>query len=142
MPIVLLVGAQWGDEGKGKRVDYLAKQSDLILGLKSGYNPGHTVINDYGVFSLHLIPFSKIKLCVEDTLSGTLIKGLKESQDLEKIGPVDMTLPRWICDTTKVRNISDLFKNAKKYLNTIKELVGTKVPYVGACKNREDLAIL
>lgn len=56
MSISVLVGAQWGDEGKGKMVDYFAEQADLIVRFQGGDNAGHTVINDYGVFKLHLIP--------------------------------------------------------------------------------------
>ncbi len=56
MSISVLVGAQWGDEGKGKMVDYFAGQSDLIVRFQGGDNAGHTVINDYGIFKLHLIP--------------------------------------------------------------------------------------
>lgn len=56
MSISVLVGAQWGDEGKGKMVDYFAKQSDLIVRFQGGDNAGHTVINDNGLFKLHLIP--------------------------------------------------------------------------------------
>lgn len=52
----IVVGAQWGDEGKGKMVDYLAQNSDLIVRYQGGDNAGHTVVNDKGVFKLHLIP--------------------------------------------------------------------------------------
>ena len=56
MSITVVVGTQWGDEGKGKMVDYFAAQSDLIVRYQGGDNAGHTVINEYGVFKLHLIP--------------------------------------------------------------------------------------
>ena len=56
MSIRVVVGTQWGDEGKGKMVDYFAAQSDLIIRYQGGDNAGHTVINEYGVFKLHLIP--------------------------------------------------------------------------------------
>lgn len=56
MAITVLVGAQWGDEGKGKIIDYLSEDQDLIVRFQGGDNAGHTVINDYGVFKLHLIP--------------------------------------------------------------------------------------
>ena len=50
----IVVGAQWGDEGKGKMVDYLAQNADLIVRYQGGDNAGHTVVNDKGVFKLHL----------------------------------------------------------------------------------------
>ena len=51
-----LVGANWGDEGKGKITDMLAKESDIIIRFQGGSNAGHTIINDYGKFALHLLP--------------------------------------------------------------------------------------
>ena len=58
-----IVGANWGDEGKGKiidiiasRADMLAEQSDIIVRFQGGANAGHTIINDYGKFALHLLP--------------------------------------------------------------------------------------
>ncbi|SEP97450.1 Adenylosuccinate synthetase [Lachnospiraceae bacterium RM5] len=51
-----IVGACWGDEGKGKITDMLAKDSDIVIRFQGGSNAGHTIINDYGKFALHLLP--------------------------------------------------------------------------------------
>ncbi len=51
-----IVGANWGDEGKGKITDMMADQSDIVVRFQGGANAGHTIINDYGRFSLHLLP--------------------------------------------------------------------------------------
>ena len=51
-----IVGANWGDEGKGKITDMLAEDSDIIIRFQGGSNSGHTIINDYGKFALHLLP--------------------------------------------------------------------------------------
>ncbi len=51
-----IVGANWGDEGKGKITDMLAKESDIIIRFQGGSNAGHTIINSYGKFALHLLP--------------------------------------------------------------------------------------
>ena len=51
-----IVGANWGDEGKGKVTDMLAKESDIIIRFQGGSNAGHTIINEYGRFALHLLP--------------------------------------------------------------------------------------
>ena len=51
-----IVGANWGDEGKGKITDMLAKESEIIIRFQGGSNAGHTIINDYGKFALHLLP--------------------------------------------------------------------------------------
>ena len=50
------VGANWGDEGKGKITDMLAQDSDIIIRFQGGANAGHTIINDYGKFALHTLP--------------------------------------------------------------------------------------
>ena len=51
-----IVGANWGDEGKGKITDMLARQSDIVVRFQGGANAGHTIINDYGRFALHTLP--------------------------------------------------------------------------------------
>ncbi len=56
MAVTAVVGTQWGDEGKGRIVDFLAQKSDMVIRFQGGNNAGHTVINQFGKFSLHLIP--------------------------------------------------------------------------------------
>ena len=51
-----IVGANWGDEGKGKITDMLAEESDIIIRFQGGSNAGHTIVNDYGKFALHILP--------------------------------------------------------------------------------------
>ncbi len=51
-----IVGANWGDEGKGKITDMLAQQSNIVIRFQGGANAGHTIINDYGRFALHTLP--------------------------------------------------------------------------------------
>lgn len=54
--VTVLVGLQWGDEGKGRMVDYLAQDTDFVARYQGGNNAGHTVVNQFGTFKLHLIP--------------------------------------------------------------------------------------
>ncbi|HEX7224404.1 MAG TPA: adenylosuccinate synthase [Candidatus Limnocylindria bacterium] len=56
MSVIAVVGAQWGDEGKGRVVDYLADDAQLVIRYGGGNNAGHTVVNPHGHFKLHLIP--------------------------------------------------------------------------------------
>ncbi|UKS25086.1 adenylosuccinate synthase [Paenibacillus sp. HWE-109] len=56
MTITAIVGANWGDEGKGKLTDVLAVHSPYVVRYQGGSNAGHTIINDYGKFSLHMLP--------------------------------------------------------------------------------------
>ena len=77
--VTVVVGTQWGDEGKGKLVDLLSKEADLCMRFQGGGNAGHTVVNSYGEFKLHLVPcgiFNPNCICVMGT--GTVI----DPQDL------------------------------------------------------------
>lgn len=56
MAVISIVGAQWGDEGKGRIVDYLATDADVVVRYQGGDNAGHTVVNEYGKFALHIVP--------------------------------------------------------------------------------------
>ena len=51
-----VVGANWGDEGKGKITDMLAEKADIIVRFQGGANAGHTIVNNYGKFALHTLP--------------------------------------------------------------------------------------
>jgi adenylosuccinate synthase len=65
--VTAVVGAQWGDEGKGKITDYLAQQMDLVVRFQGGSNAGHTVVNEHGTFKLHLVPsgiFNPDAMCI------------------------------------------------------------------------------
>jgi adenylosuccinate synthase len=56
MSVTAIVGAQWGDEGKGRIIDFLAQEADMVIRFQGGDNAGHTVVNEYGKHALHLIP--------------------------------------------------------------------------------------
>ncbi|HXX40415.1 MAG TPA: adenylosuccinate synthase [bacterium] len=56
MPVTAVVGAQWGDEGKGKVIDTLAAHADVVVRYNGGNNAGHTIQNEHGTFRLHLLP--------------------------------------------------------------------------------------
>ncbi|MBI2190282.1 MAG: adenylosuccinate synthetase, partial [Candidatus Levybacteria bacterium] len=54
--VTAVIGSQWGDEGKGKIIDYLSLNSHYVVRFHGGNNAGHTVVNSYGKFGMHLIP--------------------------------------------------------------------------------------
>ena len=56
MPGTVIVGTQWGDEGKGRFTDYLAKESQLVVRYQGGHNAGHRIVVDGEVFTLQLVP--------------------------------------------------------------------------------------
>ncbi|WP_322819730.1 adenylosuccinate synthase [Tepidiforma sp.] len=67
MPIIVVVGGQWGDEGKGRIVDLLARKARVVARYSAGNNAGHTIVNELGEFKLHLVPagiFYPEKTCV------------------------------------------------------------------------------
>src|SRR5665811_1386087 len=67
MPGIVIVGAQWGDEGKGKITDLLAERADAIVRFQGGNNAGHTIVRDGQTWKLHLMPSGILhpgKLCV------------------------------------------------------------------------------
>ena len=90
MAVVAVIGAQWGDEGKGKIVDLLAESAKAVVRFSGGDNAGHTIINPYGEFKLHLVPsgiFHPEAVCVIG--NGVVINPavlLEEIGDLQKHG--------------------------------------------------------
>jgi adenylosuccinate synthase len=90
MSAIVVVGGQWGDEGKGRVVDLLAQKAHIVARYSAGNNAGHTIINELGEFKLHLVPagiFYPDKVCVIG--NGVVIDPpvlLKEIADLEERG--------------------------------------------------------
>ncbi|MEX2599957.1 MAG: adenylosuccinate synthase [Dehalococcoidia bacterium] len=90
MPAFGIIGAQWGDEGKGKVVDLLAEQADMVVRFSGGNNAGHTVINSLGEFALHLVPSGIFWPHVEAVIGPGVVVDpktlLQELEDLEGRG--------------------------------------------------------
>jgi adenylosuccinate synthase len=90
MTVTAVIGAQWGDEGKGKFVDLLSQSAKMVIRFNGGNNAGHTVVNQYGTFKLHLLPsgaFNEGTTCVIGPGVVMDLAGLvKEIQDFEAQG--------------------------------------------------------
>jgi adenylosuccinate synthase len=90
MPVIVVIGGQWGDEGKGRMVDLLARNASLVARYSAGNNAGHTVVTDRGIFRLHLVPagiFYPDKVCIIG--NGVVIDPqilLEEIESLESSG--------------------------------------------------------
>jgi len=90
MSVTAVVGAQWGDEGKGRVVDYLAQRADMVIRFQGGDNAGHTVVNEHGTFRLHLVPsgiFNPATRCIIG--AGTVVNPatlLEEMSELARVG--------------------------------------------------------
>jgi adenylosuccinate synthase len=97
MPVLVVVGAQWGDEGKGKIIDLLTERADIVARYQGGHNAGHTVVVGMEEFILHLIPSGILhrgKKCIIG--NGVVVDPaalLKEMDDLKKRGiKIDQSL--------------------------------------------------
>ena len=77
----VLLGLQWGDEGKGKITDMLAEHSDIVVRFQGGANAGHTIINDYGRFSLHILPSGSFYSHVTNVIGNGVALDLKKLVD-------------------------------------------------------------
>jgi adenylosuccinate synthase len=90
MPVIIVIGGQWGDEGKGRVVDLIARKAHVVARYSGGNNAGHTVVNEFGETRLHLVPagiFYPDKVCVIG--NGVIIDPkvlLEEIDDLQSRG--------------------------------------------------------
>ena len=90
MAVSLIIGSQWGDEGKGKIIDVLAEKSDFVVRYHGGNNAGHTIKNKYGKFAMHLIPsgvfYKKTKAIIANGVVLDLEVLISEIETLKKAG--------------------------------------------------------
>ena len=96
MPAYAVIGGQWGDEGKGKVIDYLAGNVDYVVRYAGGNNAGHPVVNEQGTFQLHLVPSG---ICWPD-VRGIIGNGVVVNPDVLR-GELDMLSDRGI-DTARL----------------------------------------
>jgi len=86
LPVTAIVGANWGDEGKGKMTDVLSADSSYVVRFQGGSNAGHTIINEYGKFALHMLPSGSFNPDVVNVIGpGTALDAdvlLKERDEL------------------------------------------------------------
>ena len=87
MPAFGIIGAQWGDEGKGKVVDFLSERADIVVRFSGGNNAGHTVINEKGEFALHLVPAGIFRSHVDAVIGpGVVVDPGSLLQELDDLG--------------------------------------------------------
>ena len=104
MPVVAIVGANWGDEGKGKTTDYMAARADIVVRFQGGNNAGHTIINDYGKFALHLVPsgvfYSNVVNVIGPGVAVNIAAFLDELEQLAQRGVPEPTV--WVSERAQV----------------------------------------
>jgi adenylosuccinate synthase len=90
MPVVAVIGAQWGDEGKGHIVDLLAERARLVIRYGGGNNAGHTVVNERGAFKLHVVPSGIFDPSTVNVIGNGVVVDpavlIKELEDLQSQG--------------------------------------------------------
>lgn len=130
-----VVGAQWGDEGKGKMIDYLSKQADLVVRGQGGNNAGHTVVIEDKKYALHLIPSGVLNPAAENIIGNGVVfdpKGFfEELSGLEKDG-IDISKV-YVSDRAHVvfpyhRKMDELYERGRG-----KEDIGTTKKGIGPC---------
>ena len=75
--LTAVVGINWGDEGKGRMVDLLAEQNDIVVRYQGGNNAGHTVINDLGEFVLNLLPSGILRPEIVNVMGNGMVIDIK-----------------------------------------------------------------
>lgn len=86
MPVIGIVGTQWGDEGKGRMTDLLAQNADAVIRYQGGANAGHTIINQFGKFALHLLPSGIFSPRIINILGpGVIVEPYDFIRELEEI---------------------------------------------------------
>ena len=92
-----IVGANWGDEGKGKITDMLAERSDVVVRFQGGANAGHTIINGYGRFALHILPSGTFYPHVTNIIgNGVALDIIKLVDELKRITDQGVPAPNLI----------------------------------------------
>ena len=100
MPVTAVVGAQWGDEGKGRVIDYLAEKADMVIRFQGGDNAGHTVVNDLGLFRLHLVPSGIFYPATKNIVgTGTVVNPDNLLREMETLAAAGVDLANlWLSD--------------------------------------------
>ena len=104
MPVIAVVGAQWGDEGKGRVIDYFAQDADMVIRFQGGDNAGHTVINSFGTFRLHLVPsgiFNPGTQCIVG--AGTVVNPTSLLREMLELSAAGVSLENlWLSERANI----------------------------------------
>ena len=86
MPGIAVFGAQWGDEGKGRFVDFLANEADVVIRYQGGNNAGHTIIVDDVTYKLHLVPAGSLYEGKQCVIGNGVVIDPKALLDIRRVG--------------------------------------------------------
>ncbi len=130
MSVNIIVGAQCGDEGKGKMVDYLSQKNDVIIRFQGGDNAGHTVVNHYGTFKLHLIPcgiFNPNAISLIGT--GTIVNPDVLLNEIEQVRNAGVNI-----DNLRISDRAHILMPYHKDLDSLKEQDNRTAQHIGTTK--------
>ena len=153
-----VVGANWGDEGKGKITDMLAESADYIVRFQGGANAGRPrrmgwfdcVASKYGCHMqgttdvaftvLDVLGYlDEIPVCVGYEIDGEVTTDFPVTHLLEKAKPVFKVLPGWKCEIRGIKEYDKLPENCKKYVEFIEEQIGYPITMISNGPGRDDI---
>jgi adenylosuccinate synthase len=133
MSVTAVVGAQWGDEGKGRIIDFLAQNADIVIRFQGGDNAGHTVINEYGKHALHLIPSGIFNPSTKNIVgTGCVVNPAALLQEMDELAAAGVSLANlWISERAQMlmpyhRMLDELEERARG-----KDTIGTTKRGIG-----------
>ncbi len=130
MSVNVIVGAQCGDEGKGKIVDYISQKNDVIVRFQGGDNAGHTVVNHYGTFKLHLIPcgiFNSNAISLIGT--GTVVNPNVLLSEIEQVRSAGVNI-----NNLRISDRAHVLMPYHKDLDALKEQDNSTTHHIGTTK--------
>ncbi|MGH4039217.1 MAG: adenylosuccinate synthase [Sphaerochaeta sp.] len=136
MSISAIVGAQWGDEGKGRIVDYLAVKADMCIRYQGGDNAGHTVINDNGKFALHIIPSGIFNPNTINIVgAGTVVNFDTMTEELDQIKAAGVTVDNLFIDKRAhiIMPFHQMLDGAEEASKAGEWKIGTTKKGIGPC---------
>ena len=134
--VTAVIGSQWGDEGKGKIVDYLSQKADFVIRYHGGNNAGHTVINKYGKFGMHLIPAGIFNNRAKTVISnGVVIDPAVLANEIETLSKVGIILKNRLFVSPRCHLIMPYHRILDRVLEDAKgkHKIGTTGRGIGPC---------
>jgi adenylosuccinate synthase len=133
MPVTAVVGAQWGDEGKGRIIDWLAAQADVVVRCQGGANAGHTIVNEWGRSVLHQIPSGIFNPGVECVIgAGGVVNPERFLAERDELRARGISCDRlWISDRAHVVFPHHLLRDERDESRRHATRVGTTLQGVG-----------
>ncbi len=118
MPTLAIIGAQWGDEGKGKITDYLAEDSDAVVRFQGGNNAGHTIVIGDNVFKLHLLPSGVLREGKLAIIGNGVVVNMDDMADeIKQITDAGLSI-----DGLRISDRAHLIQNYHKKLDGAEEI--------------------